>query len=86
MSVLPSSVRESAPASLAVVPPPAGAMTLKQAAAYLQVSVAHLLNAINERIPGTPVLRHARVGRRILFKRVWLDQWLDETAAEGKLW
>ena len=60
-------------------------MTLRQAAAYLHVSAAHLLNAAKGRIPGTPALRHARVGRRILFKCTWLNQWLDEAAAEGEL-
>jgi excisionase family DNA binding protein len=73
--------------SAATVPAlPEPAMTLKQAAAYLRVSGSHLLNAAKGKIPGTPVLRHARVGRRILFRRVWLDQWLEEAAAEGKLW
>jgi excisionase family DNA binding protein len=61
-------------------------MTLRQAAAYLQVSKAHLLNATNGRIPGTPLLRHARVGRRILFKRAWLDQWLEQIAKERNSW
>ena len=60
-------------------------LTLRQAAVYLHVSAAHLLNAAKGRIPGTPALRHARVGRRILFKCAWLNQWLDEAAAEGKL-
>jgi excisionase family DNA binding protein len=60
-------------------------MTLKEAAAYLHVSAAHVLNAAKGRIPGTPALRHARVGRRILFKCTWLNQWLEEAAAEGKL-
>jgi excisionase family DNA binding protein len=61
-------------------------LTLRQAAAYLRVSKAHLLNATKGRIPGTPALRHARVGRRILFKRAWLDQWLEQIAKERNSW
>ena len=86
MSVIPSSVRASTPESVAIMPAPTGAMNLKQAAAYLQVSKAHLLNATKGRIPGTPALRHARVGRRILFKRLWLDQWLEQIAKERNSW
>jgi excisionase family DNA binding protein len=54
-----------------------GVLTLKQAAAYLQVSKAHLSNVINGRVTGVPPLRHAQIGRRILIKRAWADEWLE---------
>jgi excisionase family DNA binding protein len=57
-------------------------LTLTQTAAYLRISKAHLSNVIAGRFPGVPVLRHVRVGRRVLIKREWADQWL-EAAAEG---
>jgi len=57
-------------------------MTLTQAAAYLRVSKAHLSNVINGKVPGVPPVRSFRMGRRILIKREWLDQWL-ETADLG---
>jgi excisionase family DNA binding protein len=53
-------------------------MTLKQAAAYLRISKAHLSNVINRKVSGVPPMRYAAVGRRILIKRVWADQWLEE--------
>ncbi len=58
-------------------------MTLTQAAAYLRVSKAHLSNVINGKVPGVPPVRSFRMGRRILIKREWLDQWL-ETADLGE--
>jgi len=52
-------------------------MTLKQAAAYLQVSKAHLSNVINGKVPGVNPPRTFRVGRRILIKREWVDGWME---------
>ncbi len=57
-------------------------LTLKQAAARLQVSKAHVSNVINRKVPGVPPLRHARVGRRILIKCEWLDEWLEMAGQE----
>jgi excisionase family DNA binding protein len=60
-------------------------MTLKEAAVYLQVSKAHLSNVINGKVPGVVPVRSFRLGRRILMKREWIDQWLEsshETAAK----
>jgi excisionase family DNA binding protein len=53
-------------------------MTLKQAAAYLQVSTAHLSNLINGKVRGVPPPPVFRAGRRILIRREWLDQWMDQ--------
>jgi excisionase family DNA binding protein len=55
-------------------------MTLKEAAVYLQVSKAHLSNVINGKVPGVLPVRSFRLGRRILIKQEWIDQWLDESA------
>jgi excisionase family DNA binding protein len=52
-------------------------MTLKQAADYLQVSKAHLSNVISGRVLGVPPVRSFRLGRRILIKREWIDEWLE---------
>ena len=54
-------------------------MNLRQAAAYLQVSKAHLSNVINGKVFGVPPVRSFRVGRRVLFKREWIDEWLEGT-------
>ena len=58
-------------------------MTLKQAAAYLQLSKAHLSNVINGKVPGVRPLRCFRVGRRILIKLEWLDSWLESAHLEA---
>ena len=52
-------------------------MTLAQAAAYLRVSKAHLSNVINGKVPGVQPVRCFRMGRRILIKREWLDEWME---------
>jgi hypothetical protein len=53
-------------------------MNMKQAAGYLRISKAHLSNVLNGKVSGVPPLRHAAVGRRILIKRAWAEQWLEE--------
>jgi len=58
-------------------------MTLKQAAAYLQISKAHLCNVINGKVPGVRPLRYCRVGRRILIKREWVEEWIESADLEA---
>ena len=58
--------------------------TLQQTAAYLQISKAHLSNVIKGKVAGVPALRHAQIGRRILIKRGWADEWL-ESAGQASL-
>lgn len=58
---------------------------MEQAAEYLRISKAHLSNVINGKIRGVPTLSHARIGRRILIKREWADEWLEE-AGQRCLW
>jgi excisionase family DNA binding protein len=58
-------------------------MTLKQAAHYLQISKAHLSNVINGKVSEVPPLRCFRVGRRILFKREWVDEWMESADLEA---
>ena len=55
-------------------------MSLKDAADYLRVSKAHLSNVINGKVLGVPPVRFFRLGRRILIKREWIDEWLNSTA------
>lgn len=58
-------------------------MTLKQAAAYLQISKAHLSNVINGKVPDVPPLRSFRVGRRVLIRREWVDEWMEAAHLEA---
>lgn len=58
-------------------------MTLKQATAYLQISKAHLSNVINGKVPDVPPLRSFRVGRRVLIRREWVDEWMEAAHLEA---
>jgi excisionase family DNA binding protein len=58
-------------------------MNLGQAAAYLGVSKAHLSHLINGKVPGVEPLRHFRLGRRILIKREWIDEWLERAQTKA---
>jgi len=53
-------------------------LDLKTASLYLRLSTSHVRNILAGRVPGLPMLKHARVGRRIVFKQVWLNEWLEE--------
>ena len=58
-------------------------LSLQQAAEYLQVSKAHLSNVINGKVPGVKPVRFFRMGRRVLIKREWIDEWLEVAAREA---
>ena len=58
---------------------PRDPMTVKEAAEYLRISSTHLVALIRGKFPG-PVPRYATAGRRMLFRRAWLDAWLEESA------
>jgi excisionase family DNA binding protein len=60
-------------------------MSLKQAAAYLQVSKAHLSNVINGRVLGVPPVRSFRLGRRVLIKREWIEEWLERAGRKASV-
>jgi excisionase family DNA binding protein len=57
-------------------------MTLQQAAAYLRISKAHLSNVIGGKVPGVQPMRSVRIGRRILIRQEWMDQWLEKGGVE----
>jgi excisionase family DNA binding protein len=57
--------------------PQTSVMTLAQAALYLRVSKAHLSNVINGKVAGVKPVRFFRMGRRLLIRREWIDEWLD---------
>jgi excisionase family DNA binding protein len=60
-------------------------MTLSDAAEYLRISKAHLSNVIKGKVAGVAQLRHAQIGRRILIKREWADEWLETAGQESLL-
>jgi excisionase family DNA binding protein len=59
-----------------------GSFNLRQAAKYVGISRSHLLNITKGKVKDVPHLEPFRLGRRVLFRRETLDQWLR--AAEHK--
>ena len=53
-----------------------GVLTLRETAAVLRCSMAHISNIINRKVPGLPVLPIVRIGRRILIRRDAIEKWL----------
>jgi hypothetical protein len=57
-------------------------LTLKEVAAELRCSKAHLSHIINGKVAGLPPLAVARIGRRVLVRREVLLNWLS--TVEGR--
>lgn len=58
-------------------------LNLAEAAALVRCSRAHLCNIVHGKIPGIPILPTVRIGRRVLFRRESLEQWLEAVEAVG---
>lgn len=58
-------------------------LNLAEAAALVRCSRAHLCNIVHGKIRGIPLLPTVRIGRRVLFRRESLEQWLEEVEAAG---
>lgn len=58
-------------------------LNLAEAAAFVRCSRAHLCNVIHHKVPGVPHLPSVRIGRRVLFRRESLEQWIEEVEASG---
>src|SRR5436305_11395988 len=61
------------------------ALSLAQAAKYLGISKSHLANIIRGQVEGVPTLRHAKVGRRLLFRVTWLEEWVEKIGQRSVL-
>ena len=59
-------------------------LNLAEAANLVRCSRAHLCNVINGKVRGIPHLPTVRIGRRVLFRRESLEQWLREVEATGR--
>lgn len=60
-------------------------LNLAQAAAYLRISKAHLSKVLRGKVAGVPPVKTFRLGRRVLFKLSWIEEWLDQDASSKKL-
>jgi excisionase family DNA binding protein len=56
-------------------------LILPEAAKFLRISRSHLLNILKGKVAGVPLLPYSRLGRRLLFRRSALEQWLREAEA-----
>lgn len=54
--------------------------SMAQAAAYLGICKRVLIDVLQGRKQDLPPIKHMRLGRRVLFRRAWLDQYLEECA------
>lgn len=54
-------------------------LTVKQAAAYLKISQAHMRNLLAGLVPGCRPIPHTRAGRRLLVRQSQLDLWFTES-------
>jgi excisionase family DNA binding protein len=52
-------------------------LSLAEAAAFVRCSRARLCNVIHHKVPGVPHLPSVRIGRRVLFRRESIEQWLE---------
>jgi excisionase family DNA binding protein len=52
-------------------------LTIKDVAQFLRYSKAHVTNVLHGKVAGIPRLTHVSLGRRILVRREWLNQWLE---------
>jgi predicted DNA-binding transcriptional regulator AlpA len=53
-------------------------LNLAEAAGFVRCSRSHLCNIVKGKVPGVPKLASVRIGRRVLFRRETLEQWLRE--------
>lgn len=58
-------------------------LTRADAAKYLRISQAHLSNLVRGKVTGVPRLRCAWIGRRMIFKREWLEELVDSMSSRG---
>ena len=59
-------------------------LNLAEAATLVRCSRAHLCNIIHGKVSGIPHLPTVRIGRRVLFRRESLEQWLEEVESAGR--
>jgi len=52
-------------------------LTLREVASILRCSKTHVSNAVNGKVPGLPRLTHVALGRRILIRKEWLQEWME---------
>jgi excisionase family DNA binding protein len=52
-------------------------LTMREVASILRCSKTHVSNAVNGKVPGLPRLTHVALGRRILIRKEWLQEWME---------
>ena len=59
-------------------------LNLAEAARFVRCSRSHLSNVINGKVRDVPHLPAVRIGRRVLFRRESLEQWLRQIEGDAK--
>jgi excisionase family DNA binding protein len=53
-------------------------LTVADCARLMGCSRAHISNLIRGKVPGVPPLPHARLGRKVVFKGEWIEEYLEQ--------
>jgi excisionase family DNA binding protein len=56
---------------------PRDVLTLREVATILRCSKTHVSNLVNGKFEGVPTLTHVRMGRRIMIRSSWLNDWME---------
>ncbi len=60
-------------------------LNLAEAAELVRCSRAHLSNIVNGKVRGIPRLPTVRIGRRVLFRRESLEEWLRQVESSARV-
>jgi hypothetical protein len=53
-------------------------LTLHEVARRLRCSKAHAAKLVKGQVRGVPALAHVSMGRRVVVREEWLDEWMNE--------
>jgi hypothetical protein len=53
-------------------------LTLHEVARRLRCSKAHAAKLVKGQVRGVPALAHLSMGRRVVVREEWLDEWMNE--------
>ena len=59
-------------------------LNLAEAARFVRCSRSHLSNVLNSKVRDVPHLPAVRIGRRVLFRRESLEQWLRQIEGDAR--
>ncbi len=60
-------------------------LTLREVAKILRCSKTHVSNVVNGKLEGVPILTHVRMGRRIMIRSTWLNDWMEANKTSASI-